>query len=88
MELLDFETQKNHNLITTEVKDIDLPKSNVLQFITDRGSRITVRPSGTEPKIKFYVSVNTLLQENDDYLEKKTALTSQMTALFHAVGAA
>jgi phosphoglucomutase len=86
--LLDFETQKNHDLISSEVKNIDLPKSNVLQFVTEKGSRITVRPSGTEPKIKFYVSVNTTLQEKDDYLEKKTALTSQMTALFHAVGAA
>jgi phosphoglucomutase len=88
VELLDFETQKNHDLISSEVKNIDLPKSNVLQFVTEKGSRITVRPSGTEPKIKFYVSVNSTLQENDDYLEKKTALTSQMTALFHAVGAA
>ena len=86
--LLDFETQKNHDLISSEVKNIDLPKSNFLQFVTEKGSRITIRPSGTEPKIKFYVSVNTTLQENDDYLEKKTALTSQMTALFHAVGAA
>jgi len=86
--LLDFDTQKNHNLISSEVKNIDLPKSNVLQFITEKGSRITVRPSGTEPKIKFYVSVNTILQDNDDYLEQKTALTSQMTALFQAVGAA
>ena len=88
LELLDFETQKNHNLITTEVKDIDLPKSNVLQFITDRGSRITVRPSGTEPKIKFYVSVNTTIQENDDYLEEKSKLKSQIQELFKAVGAA
>lgn len=88
VELLDFETQKNHDLISSEVKNIDLPKSNVLQFVTEKGSRITVRPSGTEPKIKFYVSVNTTLQEKDNYLEKKTALTSQMTALFHAVGAA
>jgi len=86
--LLDFETQKNHDLIASKVKNIDLPKSNVLQFVTEKGSRITVRPSGTEPKIKFYVSVNTILQENDDYLEKKTALTSQIAALFHAVGAA
>lgn len=85
--LLDFETQKNHDLISSEVKNIDLPKSNVLQFVTEKGSRITVRPSGTEPKIKFYVSVNTTLQEKDDYLDKKTALTSQMTALFQAVGA-
>ena len=37
---------------------LDLPKSNVIQFFTADGSKITARPSGTEPKIKFYISVN------------------------------
>ena len=86
--LLDFKTQKNHNLISSEVNNIPLPKSNVLQFVTEKGSLITVRPSGTEPKIKFYVSVNTTLQVTDDYLEKKSELTNQITALFRSVGAA
>ena len=84
--ILDFESQKNHNLITSEVINIDLPISNVLQFITEKGSRITVRPSGTEPKIKFYVSVNTTLQENDDYPSKQVELKSRVQDLFKAIG--
>jgi phosphoglucomutase len=83
--ILDFETQKNHNLLTSEVKNINLPMSNVLQFITEKGSQVTVRPSGTEPKIKFYVSVNTTLLENDDYLAKKAELKSRVQDLFKAI---
>lgn len=60
--LLDYELQKGTNLITGETWTIQLPKSNVLQFITEDGSKISARPSGTEPKIKFYFSVNTKLE--------------------------
>lgn len=60
--LLDYELQKGTNLITGETWTIQLPKSNVLQFITEDGSKISARPSGTEPKIKFYFSVNTSLE--------------------------
>ena len=42
---------------TGKTNTIALPKSNVLQFLTADGAKITVRPSGTEPKIKFYFSV-------------------------------
>ena len=60
--LLDYELQKGTNLITGESWVINLPKSNVLQFITEDGSKISARPSGTEPKIKFYFSVNAKLE--------------------------
>ncbi|MBL7763448.1 MAG: phospho-sugar mutase, partial [Chitinophagaceae bacterium] len=46
---------------------IELPKSNVLQFITADGSKISARPSGTEPKIKFYFSVNTKLKSASEF---------------------
>jgi phosphoglucomutase len=82
--LLDFESSEHHDLLTSTVTKIDLPKSNVLQFVTEKGSRITVRPSGTEPKIKFYVSVNTDLSPDDDYLSKRDALTTQVQELFSA----
>ncbi len=65
--LLDYELQKGKNLITGEEWKIDLPKSNVLQFITEDGSKISARPSGTEPKIKFYFSVNTVLKSKEDF---------------------
>ena len=48
---------------------INLPKSNVLQFVTEDGSKISARPSGTEPKIKFYFSVNTQLESIDRFDE-------------------
>jgi len=65
----------------------DFPKSNVLQFITEKGSRITVRPSGTEPKIKFYASVNHVLMEGEDYSEVRKSLKEKVGALFLEFGA-
>lgn len=60
--LYDYELQQVKSLKTGEVKPIDLPRSNVLQFILEDGSKISARPSGTEPKIKFYFSVNQPLE--------------------------
>jgi phosphoglucomutase len=65
--LLDYQLQKGTNLLTGETWTIELPKSNVLQFITADGSKISARPSGTEPKIKFYFSVNTQLERKEDF---------------------
>lgn len=61
VQLLDYELKKGKNLQTGKEWEIKLPKSNVLQFILADGSKISARPSGTEPKIKFYFSVNTKL---------------------------
>jgi phosphoglucomutase len=58
----DYELQLVKSLKTGDVKPIELPKSNVLQFILEDGSKISARPSGTEPKIKFYFSVNQPLE--------------------------
>ena len=58
VELLDYQLQVGKNLLTGESWKIELPKSNVLQFILADGTKISARPSGTEPKIKFYFSVN------------------------------
>jgi len=60
-QLLDYELRTGKNLETGKEWEIKLPKSNVLQFILADGSKISARPSGTEPKIKFYFSVNTKL---------------------------
>jgi phosphoglucomutase len=62
IQLLDYELRKGKNPQTGEEWDITLPVSNVLQFILADGSKISARPSGTEPKIKFYFSVNTTIQ--------------------------
>lgn len=59
--LSDYQASTRKNLITGDVTNINLPKSNVLIYQTESGTRIAARPSGTEPKIKFYFSVNTEL---------------------------
>ncbi|MBN2730725.1 MAG: phospho-sugar mutase [Bacteroidales bacterium] len=64
MEICDYELSERRFFDSRERKKIDLPESNVLQFILEDKSKITVRPSGTEPKIKFYFSVHF-----DKYLE-------------------
>jgi phosphoglucomutase len=69
----------------TEYK-IDLPKSNVLQFITEDGSKISARPSGTEPKIKFYFSVNTNLVSKDEYNQKKLLLSEKIRRIQRDLG--
>ena len=55
--ILDYQLSQTKNIISGEHTDIKLPKSNVLQFIMENNDRITVRPSGTEPKIKYYFNV-------------------------------
>ncbi|SHF72124.1 phosphoglucomutase [Fodinibius roseus] len=77
----DYKTQKEKNLISQAVSTIDLPSSNVLQFITEEGSMVTVRPSGTEPKIKFYCSVNTDLPDRSQYEDITGRLENKIDAI-------
>ena len=65
--LFDYEAQIEKDFITGKETKIDLPKENVLQFLTEDESLISARPSGTEPKIKFYMSVNSVLGSSGDY---------------------
>ncbi|MBP6358433.1 MAG: phospho-sugar mutase [Sediminibacterium sp.] len=67
VEMLDYEMQTGKNLVSGETWKLQLPKSNVLQFMTADGSKISARPSGTEPKIKFYFSVHTTLASKEAY---------------------
>ncbi len=68
----DYQSSISTNLLTMEQQKINLPQSDVLIFYTADGSKIAARPSGTEPKIKFYISVNTPLKTATDY--EKTSL--------------
>ncbi len=74
--LSDYQASTKKNLITGEVTTIDIPKSNVLIYQTKSGTRIAARPSGTEPKIKFYFSVNTTL----DTIENVTKVEAELDA--------
>jgi phosphomannomutase len=65
---------------------IPLPKANVLIFIAEDGTRVAARPSGTEPKIKFYVSVNTPLNSTRDYRTIKDQLDQKMDRILAELG--
>jgi phosphoglucomutase len=79
--LLDYELQLGKNLQTGETWKLNLPKSNVLQFITAKGSKISARPSGTEPKIKFYFSVNTELKDRESFDSKYQMLQDKINGI-------
>ncbi|MDE3236023.1 MAG: phospho-sugar mutase [Bacteroidota bacterium] len=81
VELLDYELQTGKNLQTGESWKIELPKSNVLQFITEDGSKISARPSGTEPKIKFYFSVKTELHDKAEFDAKFAELEGRIKGI-------
>jgi phosphoglucomutase len=83
--LLDYELQVGKNLATGEIWKIDLPKSNVLQFITANGSKISARPSGTEPKIKFYFSVNTKLKDKASFDTTYQMLQDKIKAIISSM---
>ncbi len=65
--LIDYQAQTSKDLASGNTTETGMEKSNVLQFITDDGSKISARPSGTEPKIKFYFSVREPLADKANY---------------------
>ena len=79
--LKDYELQKETDLIASTSKSLDFPKSDVLQFITEDGSIISARPSGTEPKIKFYCSVNAPLANVAQYKEVEKSLDEKVNSI-------
>jgi phosphoglucomutase len=81
VQLLDYELRTGKNLQTGESWAIGLPTSNVLQFILADGSKISARPSGTEPKIKFYFSVHTKLPSVADYEKVNTELGARIDGI-------
>ena len=76
--LLDYQLQVSKNLKTGANETINQPKSNVLQFITEDGNKISARPSGTEPKIKFYFSVNAPLHSAEDFDKTQEQLQNKI----------
>ena len=63
----DYNTSIATNVLTGKTETIDIPKSNVLIYTTKNGTRMAARPSGTEPKIKFYFSINADLDHADNF---------------------
>lgn len=86
VEVLDYQSSERRLVAENRSEAIDLPKSNVVQFITEKGSKITARPSGTEPKIKFYVSVNDNLEHKGNFATKKQELESRIDNIIKELG--
>ena len=74
----DYQNTSARDLINNETFDLDIPKSNVLIYYLEDGTKICARPSGTEPKIKFYFSVNAILEEANDYEEANRFLDTKI----------
>jgi phosphoglucomutase len=77
----DFKVGINYNCIDGKKEAITLPKSDVLIFTTEDGAKVAVRPSGTEPKIKFYFSVNSTLTKESEYDDRRLDLIAKINRM-------
>ena len=81
IKLEDYDLSVSKNMITGEQTKINIPKSNVIIYYLEDGSQVALRPSGTEPKIKFYVSVNTKLASVDHFNDTEISLDNKAEAI-------
>ena len=86
VELRDIQLQQSSNLRTGERVKLDLPASNVLQFVLADGSKISARPSGTEPKIKFYFSMKAPFSGQDQYRKQVAEMEARMATIQSELG--
>ncbi|MFN5294533.1 MAG: phospho-sugar mutase [Flavobacteriales bacterium] len=86
IELRDIQLQQTTILQSGEVKKLDLPASNVLQFVLQDGSKISARPSGTEPKIKFYFSMKAPFQRTPQYKQQVAEMEKRMVTIQEELG--
>lgn len=79
----DYQSSKafHYDLTETKIEALDVPQSNVLIYYTENGTKVAARPSGTEPKIKFYISVNTSLDDTANYEEVNQELSNKIAAI-------
>src|SRR5690625_658274 len=82
----DYQAQSAFDVRFGESTAIDLPKSNVLQFVTEDGGVVSARPSGTEPKIKFYCSVNAPLDSAKRYRDVARELDTRIDRMLGDLG--
>ncbi|HAG15736.1 MAG TPA: phosphoglucomutase [Bacteroidales bacterium] len=81
----DYQKQIHFDLLNQKESTIDLPKSNVLQFFTEDGTKISVRPSGTEPKIKYYFGVKAPLNKLEDYYKVEAELKERIREIIDSM---
>jgi len=82
----DYELRQATEIHTGKVTSIELPKSDVLQFFLEDGTKISMRPSGTEPKIKFYFSVRANLNVVADFKKVEAKLDGRIEEIIVAMG--
>ncbi|WP_298155585.1 phospho-sugar mutase [Flavobacterium sp.] len=82
----DYKTSVAKNLLTGEETTMDIPKSDVLIYYTEDGAKIAARPSGTEPKIKFYISVNAEISNVGEFSEAEKQLDSKIKHIISDLG--
>ncbi len=83
----DYSDLNCKNVTTGEVAKMDFPTtSNVLQFFTEDGSKVSIRPSGTEPKIKFYMEAHGILKDKADYARANRDADAKIEALKKDLG--
>ena len=81
VKIMDYMTGIEKNLVNGKTNNINLPQSNVLQFVLEDGSAISVRPSGTEPKIKFYFGVRENLRDITEFEQTAQRLDEKITGI-------
>jgi phosphomannomutase len=81
--LEDYQASTMKNIVTDKTYPLEVPKSNVLIYYTEDGSKIACRPSGTEPKIKFYISVKSTLKTVDDFEKVNARLDTRIEAIIN-----
>ncbi|MGH1437340.1 MAG: phospho-sugar mutase [Lewinella sp.] len=84
--IMDYASSTAHHVADGSTAPIDLPSSNVLQFFTEDGSIISARPSGTEPKIKFYCSVNAPLNDKSQFPNVEQELDTKLDIIMKDLG--
>lgn len=79
----DYESSESINSSENlkEISTLEVPKSNVLIYYTENGTKLAARPSGTEPKIKFYISVNATLDSIENYEAVNEQLSNKISAI-------
>ena len=81
----DYQSSISYDATTNTSSAISIPKANVLIFTTDDGSRIALRPSGTEPKIKYYISVNKALKVASEFESTESELEVKINKILKAM---
>ena len=83
--IYNYEKSQKIDLKTNRATKINFPKSNVIEFNTANGTKVILRPSGTEPKIKMYISVTIKLESKEQYLEKNNFLNNRIKAIIEEI---